>query len=196
MEKNLFSVKKTVPRSKKEQLLKQRALALWLCGLSGSGKSTIANILETKLNERGNYTIFVDGDDLRLGLNSDLDFSEISRNENIRRASELAKIFVNNGAITINCFISPTEETRSISKNILKDDLFEVYIKCSLEICEDRDPKGLYKKARNGEIKYFTGISAPFIAPLNPNLIIDTEQVTPEDAADLILKNILPLISI
>jgi adenylyl-sulfate kinase len=150
---------------------------VWLYGLSGSGKSTIANSLEKRLFEMGNRTYILDGDNTRIGLNKDLGFSATDRLENVRRVAEVAKLMDDAGIIVIVSLITPYEAQRTLAKEILKNERFlEVYVQCALETCEQRDPKGLYRKARLGEIPNFTGISDPFEEPLNPNVIVDTDN--------------------
>ena len=162
-------------RSDKENLLNQKSLCLWMTGLSGSGKSTIAKGVEQKLHELGYLVQILDGDNIRTGINSNLGFSEEDRIENIRRIAEVTKLFINCGVITINSFVSPTKDIRDLAAEIIgKADFFEVYINASFEECEKRDVKGLYKKARAGEIKNFTGLDAPFEAPENAALEILT----------------------
>jgi len=171
----------------KENLLKQKSVSFWMIGLSGSGKSTLAKALEQVLHEKGRLTMLLDGDNLRTGINNNLGFSEEDRLENIRRAAEAAKLFVQSGVITICSFISPTEKIREMAKSIIGDDCLEVYINAPLEVCEERDVKGLYKKARNGEIKNFTGIDSPFEAPKNPALEIRTDLKSREEClSDLV----------
>lgn len=164
---NLFQHYFTLNRTKREEIKSQKACTIWMTGLSGSGKSTIANLLETSLYELGYHTFILDGDNTRLGLNKDLGFSDSDRNENIRRVAEVCKLMNDAGLITICSFISPFEKNRSDAKDIIGDSFIEVFIDASLDTCEKRDPKGLYKKARNGEIKEFTGISSPFEIPKN-----------------------------
>jgi adenylylsulfate kinase len=159
---------------------------VWLYGLSGSGKSTIANALEKRLFEMGNHTYCLDGDNIRLGLNKDLGFSAIDRLENVRRVAEVAKLMADAGLIVIVSLITPYEEQRKMIRMILKGErILEVYVKCDLETCEQRDPKGLYKKARAGEIQQFTGISDPFEEPLNANVVVDTPSM---DVNECVLK--------
>lgn len=155
-----------IKRSDKEKKLKQKARVIWLTGLSGSGKTTLGANLEKKLYNEGFITQVLDGDNIRSGINRNLKFTEADRLENIRRIAEVNKLFVNCGIITINCFISPTNEIRDMAKKIIgEDDFFEVFVNAPLNICEERDVKGLYKKAREGEIKNFTGIDSPFDVP-------------------------------
>ena len=182
-------------RSDKERLLKQHAKVLWLTGLSGSGKSTIARSLEESLFQRGYLTKLLDGDNIRTGLNNNLEFSSEDRTENIRRIAEVSKLFTENGIITINAFVSPEKKMRDMARNIIGERGFiEIYINCPLEICEERDEKGLYKKARAGKLKGFTGIDAPFERPQNPDLEILTHKVTVKIAVEMILEYLIPLI--
>ena len=163
-------------RVDKESLLKQKSCVLWFYGLSGSGKSTLANALERQLNERGVFTQILDGDNIRSGLNQDLGFSDADREENIRRIAEVAKLFLNAGAVTIASFITPKSGLRATAREIIgSEDFREVYVKCSFEKCAERDVKGLYAKANSGEVKQFTGMGSDFEEPDNADLIIDTE---------------------
>lgn len=182
-------------RSDKEALLKQRGRVVWLTGLSGSGKTTIAIALERELNGKGYLTQVLDGDNVRAGINNNLGFSENDRKENIRRIAEVSKLFVGCGIITINCFVSPTEEIRQLAKEIIgSDDYTEVYVNTPLAVCEQRDVKGLYAKARRGELKDFTGIDAPFEEPVNAAIVIDTLKLSVEEAVQEIIEYIEPLI--
>lgn len=181
-------------RAEKEQRLHQRGKVLWFTGLSGSGKSTIAAALEHELNKNGFYTIVLDGDNIRNGINSNLGFREEDRLENIRRIAEISKLFVENGAIVICCFVSPTNDLRQLAQNILGEDFYQIFIDTPIEVCEKRDVKGLYAKARKGEIPHFTGISAPFENPITPNLIIQTNEKSVEQNMMEILNKILPII--
>ena len=191
MQENIHPIFKTaLPASKKEELLDQRGLVIWLVGLSGSGKSTLATGLENRLNQNGYYTMLLDGDNLRTGLNKNLGFSESDRSENIRRTAEVSKLFANNGAITICSFISPTEEIRSMAQKIIGQKYYEVFVSCPLEVCEQRDVKGLYAKARSGEIKNFTGIDSPFENPKHPNLEVKTDKHTLEESLDTLYASI------
>jgi adenylylsulfate kinase len=178
-----------VPRADRENLLKQRGVTLWLTGLSASGKSTIACLVERHLLDLGKLAYRLDGDNIRLGLNSNLTFSAIDRAENIRRIGEVAKLFTDSGMIVIASFISPYRRDRDAVRSGMKaGDFVEVYIKVSLDAAEKRDPKGLYKKARAGQIKGFTGIDDPYELPLTPELLIDTEQTSPPEAAEHIIS--------
>ena len=182
-------------RHDKETLLKQKGLAIWMCGLSGSGKSTIANAAERVLNQQGRFTLILDGDNLRTGLNSNLGFSDEDRLENIRRIAEMTKILINNGAIVFISAITPKGELRDLARGILgEENLFEVYVKASYEACEKRDVKGLYAKAARGEIKDFTGKSSSFEPPMSPYLTLDTETLSIEDAAIELVEAIHPRI--
>ncbi len=183
-------------RHDKESLLGQRGLVVWLCGLSGSGKSTIANAAERVLHQQGRFTTILDGDNLRTGLNSNLSFTDEDRLENIRRISEVAKVFVSQGIITFVSAITPRGELRDLARGLLGKDLFEVYIKASYEACEHRDVKGLYAKAARGEIAHFTGKDGSFEAPQNPDLTLDTEVTTIEDAAFELLEAIRARIAV
>lgn len=177
-------------RHDKETLLGQKGLVVWMCGLSGSGKSTIANAAERVLHQQGRFTIILDGDNMRTGLNSNLGFSDIDRLENIRRISETAKVLAANGVITFVSAITPRGELRDLARGILGEDIFEVYVKASFEACEKRDVKGLYAKAAKGEIAHFTGRDSSFEPPTNAQLVLDTEQLTVEDAAFELLEAI------
>ncbi|CDE86557.1 adenylylsulfate kinase [Prevotella sp. CAG:891] len=176
-------------RSDKEALLGQRGVMLWFTGLSGSGKSTVAIALERELHRRGLLCRILDGDNIRSGINANLGFSADDRKENIRRIAEVAKLFVDTGIITIAAFISPTEELRQMAADIIgPDDFKEIYISTPIEECERRDVKGLYAKARRGEVKHFTGISAPFEAPTHPVLSLDTSKLSLEESVQKLLQ--------
>ena len=180
-------------RADKEALLGQRGLMVWFTGLSGSGKSTIAIALERELQKRGLLCRILDGDNIRSGINNNLGFSPEDRVENIRRIAEVGKLFVDTGIITIAAFISPNNELREMASRIIgKDDFVEVYVSTPIEECERRDVKGLYAKARRGEIKEFTGISAPFEAPEHPELSLDTSKLSLEESVNRLLELILP----
>jgi adenylylsulfate kinase len=177
-------------RQDKENLLGQRGIVVWLCGLSGSGKSTIANAAERVLHQQGRFTTILDGDNMRAGLTSDLGFTDQDRLENIRRIAETAKIFVSQGVITFVSAITPRGELRDLARGLLGDDLFEVYVEASYEACEKRDVKGLYAKASRGEIQHFTGKDGSFEPPQNPHLVLNTEQTTLGDATFELLEAI------
>jgi len=177
-------------RQDKENLLGQRGLVVWLYGLSGSGKSTIANAAERVLHQQGRFTTILDGDNLRTGLNVNLGFSDEDRLENIRRVSEVAKVFVSQGVITFVSAITPRGELRDLARGLLGGDLFEVYVKASYQACEKRDVKGLYAKAARGEIAHFTGKDGSFEPPQNPNLTLNTETTSIEDATFELLEAI------
>jgi adenylylsulfate kinase len=181
-----------IGRDEKEQILNQKARVIWMTGLSGSGKTTIAIGLEKALQKRGFLTQILDGDNIRTGINKNLGFSEEDRTENIRRIAEVSKLFVNCGIITINCFVSPTLAIREQAKEIIGDaDFREIYVNASYEECEKRDVKGLYKKARNGEIKNFTGLDSPFEAPENAFLEIKTADMSIEESVKCLVDAIL-----
>lgn len=177
----------SVNRENRESLLKQRSKLLWFTGLSGSGKSTVANGLDIRLNESGKATYLLDGDNIRLGINSDLGFSMEERSENIRRIGEIGKLFVDAGLITIASFISPLKENREMVRASLGNDFIEIFVDCPLEECEKRDPKNLYKKARLGVIKEFTGITSPYEKPENPEIVINTDKQSLDECVDKIL---------
>jgi adenylylsulfate kinase len=183
--------KDSLGKTDKQILLKQKAIAIWMVGLSGSGKSTLAKALEHVLHEKGHLTMLLDGDNLRVGINNNLGFSEEDRLENIRRAAETAKLFVQCGVVTICSFISPTQKIREMAQQIIGQDCMEVYINASLEVCEERDVKGLYKKARNGEIRNFTGIDSPFEVPKSPAIEIRTDQNSFEESLEELLNFVL-----
>ena len=180
-------------RDDKEQLLKQRGMMLWFTGLSGSGKSTVAIALERELHSRGLLCRILDGDNIRSGINNNLGFSAKDRVENIRRIAEVGRLFVDTGIITIAAFISPNNQLREMAAEIIgKDDFVEVFVSTPLEECEKRDVKGLYAKARRGEIKNFTGISAPFEAPEHPDITLDTSKLPVEESVKILLDYVLP----
>jgi len=166
-----------VSKADREQVTGHRGACVWLTGLSGSGKSSVARELEWQLTEHEIHSYWLDGDNIRHGLNSDLGFSPEDRDENIRRIGEVAKLFVEAGTIVLASFISPYRETRAtVRKSMGEGDFVEVFVRCPLEVCEERDPKGIYEKARAGEIENFTGISAPYEEPEDPEVVIDTES--------------------
>jgi len=184
-----------VSRESKEWLLQQHSRVVWFTGLSGSGKTTIAKEAEKALYEMGHITMLLDGDNVRSGINNNLGFSPDDRRENIRRIAEAAKLFLDCGIITLCCFVSPTEELRQLAKSIIgPKDFLEVYVNTPIEECERRDVKGLYAKARKGEIADFTGISAPFEPPLHPALELKTQGRKEEDSVKELLDFLLPII--
>ena len=186
---------KMLMRKDKEDLLKQHSVMVWFTGLSGSGKSTIAIALERELHKRGLLCRILDGDNIRSGINNNLGFTEADRVENIRRIAEVSKLFLDTGVITIAAFISPNNDIREMAADIIgQDDFLEVYVSTPLEECERRDVKGLYAKARKGEIKNFTGISAPFEEPAQPALTLDTSVLSLEESVNKLLELILPRI--
>ena len=198
MENNIYPIfEKLVTRQEKEAFLGQRGKVLWLTGLSGSGKSTIAQHLEKQLLDKGFFTKVLDGDNIRTGINNNLGFSIEDRKENIRRISEIAKLFVDSGIITICSFISPTKKIRLYAKQIIGEkDFIEIYVNTPLEVCEARDVKGLYRKARAGMIKNFTGIDSPYEAPENPDLEILTKNTSIEKSTQEIINYLVPSVQI
>lgn len=193
-QEHLFSTAdRLLSRSEKEALLQQHGLVVWMTGLSGSGKTSIAVGLERLLHAQGRYVMVLDGDNVRLGLNKGLGFSAADRTENIRRIAEVAKLFAHNGAVVVCCFVSPTEELRSIARDIIGSaDFLEVFVDTPLHLCEQRDVKGLYAKARSGEVKDFTGISAPFELPAAPEVHLRTEGRSPEESTQQLFDLLLP----
>lgn len=198
MEKHIYPIfDRMATRSDKEQLLGQRGLMIWFTGLSGSGKSTLAVALERALQERGLLCRILDGDNIRTGINKNLGFSPADRVENIRRIAEVGRLFVDTGVITLSAFISPTRELREMARAIVgPDDFLEVYVSTPLAECERRDVKGLYAKARRGEIADFTGISAPFEEPEAPALSLDTAALSVESAVGMLLRAVLPRVTL
>ena len=187
---------KMLSRTDKENLLRQHGTMIWFTGLSGSGKSTLAIALERELQKQGFLCRILDGDNIRSGINNNLGFSEEDRVENIRRIAEVGKLFVDTGIITIAAFISPSNAIRKMAAEIIGEkDFMEIYVSTPIEECERRDVKGLYAKARRQEIKNFTGISAPFEAPLHPTLTLDTSQLSVEESVKRLLDCILPVVS-
>ena len=182
-------------RVDKETLLNQRGTIVWLIGLSGSGKSTIANAMEKKLHGENKFVTMLDGDNLRSGINSGLGFSDEDRQENIRRASEIAKLFLNNGAIVLVSLITPQEEFRKMARTIIGEDYTECYVKASFETCQARDVKGLYAKQKAGEIKNFTGKTSSFEEPQSAEIVLDTEKHSLEECVDQLYQYITSKIS-
>ena len=181
-----------IVKENRKTLLNQKPCILWFTGLSGSGKSTLANALEVELYNKGIKTYLLDGDNVRHGLNKDLGFSELDRVENIRRIGEVSKLFVDAGVITLTAFISPFKSDRQIARSLVKyDEFIEVFVDTPLEICEKRDPKGLYKKAREGAIKNFTGIDSPYEAPLDAEIRVDNAQNSIKENCDLIINYLI-----
>lgn len=193
---NLFPIfDEILQREDKEELLNQNSKVIWMTGLSGSGKTTVAKGVERYLHSQGILNQLLDGDNIRVGISNNLTFSSDDRAENIRRISEVSKLFINCGVVTLNCFVSPTIEIRNIAKQIIgAENFIEVYINASVDTCEERDVKGLYQKARKGEIKDFTGISAPFEAPKSPEIEINTAQLSIDESVQKVLDYILPII--
>ena len=193
---NIFPIfDELLQKTDKEQLLNQKSFTVWMTGLSGSGKSTVAKGLERYLHEHRFLTQLLDGDNIRVGINNNLGFSYEERSENIRRIAEVSKLFINCGIITLNCFVSPTKKMRQMAKEIIGPDNFiEVFVNASVTECEKRDVKGLYAKARAGEIKNFTGIDAPFEAPTNAAVEINTAELSIDESIQKVLDYILPKI--
>ena len=191
-ESNLHFHKHRVPRQLKEDRNQQKSRVLWFTGLSGSGKSTVANATEKLLHDLDIHTYILDGDNVRMGLNKDLGFAPEDRTENIRRITEVSKLFADAGIIVLTAFISPYMEDRKSARKIIGDvDFIEVYVKADLSVCESRDPKGLYKKARAGEIKGFTGIDAPYEPPVNPEIVLETDRYNIRECAQIIVDYLI-----
>lgn len=190
--KNIHPVfDKIVSREAKEERLKQKAKVIWFTGLSGSGKTTVSSALEKKLFEMGYFTQLLDGDNIRTGINNNLGFSQEDRLENIRRIAEISKLIMNCGVIVLCAFISPTDKIRNMAKSIIgEDDFIEVFVDTPIEVCEQRDVKGLYEKARKGIIKDFTGVSAPFDKPADSDVVIDTSLVLLDESVEKIFEAI------
>ena len=180
----------TVTKQMRCALKNQNSKTIWFTGLSGSGKSTLANALENRLALLGRHTMLLDGDNVRMGLNNNLGFNEHDRVENIRRIAEVAKLMNDAGLIVITAFISPYETDRENARRIIGEDFLEVYVSTSIEECEKRDVKGLYKKARNGEIPNFTGVTSPYEVPQSSELEIDTTKISVEEAVDMVIKQL------
>ncbi|MFP7200169.1 adenylyl-sulfate kinase [Lysinibacillus halotolerans] len=189
MSSNIVWHEASINKSERREKNHHHSFILWFTGLSASGKSSIANSLARRLFEQGNQSFVLDGDNIRHGLNKDLGFDEDSRKENIRRIGEVSKLFVESGQIVLTAFISPYKEDRNVVRSLVEEGEFiEVYVKCSVEECERRDPKGLYEKARKNEIKNFTGISAPYEAPDNPEIVVDSEQYSIEECTEQLIN--------
>ena len=185
MSSNIVWHEASITKEERRTQNKHQSFILWFTGLSASGKSSVANAFARRLFDRGNQAFVLDGDNVRHGLNKDLGFDEAGRRENIRRIGEVSNLFVENGQIVLTAFISPYREDRQVVRALVEEGEFiEVYVRCSVETCEQRDPKGLYKKARNAEIPNFTGISAPYEEPENPEIILDTEHYSIEECVD------------
>ncbi len=189
--KNIIQHNYSISKADRKKLNKHNSFLIWFTGLSGSGKSTLANALEYKLHQEGISTYALDGDNIRKGINRDLTFSPGDRTENIRRIAEIANLFIDAGTIVLGAFVSPYKKDRENIKNIVGNSNFvEIFVNTSIEECEKRDVKGLYKKARAGEIKDFTGINAPYEAPENPDIEVITDNLTIEESAEIIFKKI------
>jgi adenylylsulfate kinase len=195
--KNIYPVfHKILKREDKEKLLNQKAKVIWMTGLSGAGKTTLAKALDEAFYHRGYLSQILDGDNIRSGINNNLTFSDADRMENIRRIAEVSKLFLNCGIIAINSFISPTEEIRHMAMGIIgKENMIEVFINAPLRVCEERDTKGLYARARRGEIKDFTGIDSPFEKPKNTDIEIRTDLLSIEESTAKLIEYILPRIA-
>jgi adenylylsulfate kinase len=188
MQKFIVPHKGRITRKDREGMKGHKSFILWFTGLSGSGKSTLSHRVEEKLFEMGVHTYVLDGDNIRMGLNKDLGFSEEDRRENIRRIGEVAKLFVDAGIVVLTAFISPYRRDRDFVRSLVEEgDFIEIYVKCSLEVCEKRDPKGLYKKARAGIIKNFTGIDDPYEEPLDPEVVVETDKMSIDECVDKIV---------
>ena len=195
--RNIYPVfDRALTRPDKEKFLHQHAKVLWFTGLSGAGKSTLSIAIEKELFNKGFVCQLLDGDNIRSGINNNLGFSIRDRKENIRRIAEVAKLFKDSGIIILAAFVSPTRDIRNMAREIIgEDDFLEIFVNPPLEICEQRDTKGLYKKARRGLIKNFTGISSPFEAPEKPLANIDTSQYSVEESVEMLMDKIMPLIT-
>ena len=193
MAENIYPIyDRMMTRQDKESLLGQRGIMIWFTGLSGSGKSTVAMGVERELHAQGILCRILDGDNVRAGINNNLGFSAEDRIENIRRIAEIGKLFVQTGVVTLACFVSPTNDIRQMAREIVgEEDFLEVYISTPIEECERRDVKGLYARARKGEVKNFTGISAPFEAPVSPDIAIDTSKIPLEESVRTLTELII-----
>lgn len=188
MKENVIWQNTKINKENREKIINQKGVVIWFTGLSGAGKSTIASCLEERLNNLGKLTYMLDGDNLRHGLNKDLNFTIEDRKENIRRVSEVAKLFLDAGIITLASFISPLRDDRSFARKIIGNNFIEVYVKCPINLCKERDPKGLYKKAEKGLIKNFTGIDSVYEEPINEEILIDTSNKTLDEEIDMIIN--------
>jgi adenylylsulfate kinase len=194
---HIYPISTKVSKEQREKLFNQKTNLIWFTGLSGSGKSTLAVQLEAQLFERGFKTYLLDGDNIRAGINKDLSFTDEGRVENIRRIGEVAKLMLDSGVIVLSAFISPFNADREQVKNIVgADNYIEVFVDTPIEVCEQRDVKGLYKKARAGEIKNFTGIDSPYEKPEKPDVIVPTDKMSVNDSLDLLLNFVLPRITL
>ncbi len=193
MTENIYPIyDRMMSREDKERLLGQQGIMVWFTGLSGSGKSTVAMGVERELHARGILCRILDGDNIRAGINSNLGFSAEDRTENIRRIAEVGKLFVQTGIVTLACFVSPTNDLRSMARKIVgEDDFVEVYVSTPIEECERRDVKGLYARARKGEVKNFTGISAPFEIPNHADIELDTSKLSLEESVNMLVNEII-----
>lgn len=193
----IYPIKTKVSAEQRHRLMNQKPKLIWFTGLSGSGKSTLAVQLEASLHAKGFRTYLLDGDNIRSGLNKDLTFTDEARVENIRRISEVCKLFLDAGVVLLSAFISPFQADREQVKSIVgKENYIEVFVDAPLEVCEQRDVKGLYKKARSGEVKNFTGISSPYEKPLHPDVVIHTDRMTVEESLEVLMKEIIAKISL
>lgn len=184
---NIFKATTKVSRAQREKLLRQNSKLIWFTGLSGSGKTTLAVHLEARLHALGYYTFLLDGDNMRAGLNKDLSFGAKDREENIRRIGEVSQLFLDAGVVVLSAFISPFHADREKVKGLVgADNYIEIFVDCPLEVCEQRDVKGLYKKARAGNVQNFTGITSPYERPLKPDLVVPTHQLSIEESLDLL----------
>jgi adenylylsulfate kinase len=190
---HIYPIKTKVSKTSREALMQQRALLVWFTGLSGSGKSTLAVQLEAQLHERGFKTYLLDGDNIRAGLNKDLNFTDDGRIENIRRIGEVAKLMLDAGVVVLSAFISPFQSDRDQVRQIIGNDAYvEVFVDAPIELCEQRDVKGLYKKARAGEVRNFTGIDSPYEKPQHPDVVIETGSLSVEESVGKLLSFIEP----
>ena len=197
MTENVFYQAPSVTRTARERLNGHRAIVIWFTGLSGAGKTTLANALEAELHRQGRRTLVLDGDNVRQGLCADLGFSAQDRHENLRRVGEMARMTMEAGVITLAAFISPFEEDRARVRDIVgPENLFEVYVRCPLAVCETRDVKGLYRKARQGEISHFTGVSAPYEEPTAAHLVLDTSVLSASECVRRMLESLQPLLAL